>query len=936
MRRFKSLSAERAFGNAYSKEILLFYLIPLMIGLSGIFFSRQFQTDWVRSLIVLVCVATAEFVIGNSLARLHSEKTKPIFFLLGAIILILGGGVAIWDLSIGYQEERLPDSWEWFYQRFFGLSKILGSLGLFVGLVVMFYMVLRREEEAERLARHFTALTDLMSEGFVLVAPDGTIARVNKNFYTITGLTPEDLQGESNDRCAEKLGLKTLVKDIKSRLEKGVVEYQLTWTNQGKERRILVAGTPVVDEQNNLVSLFAAFRDITEIYEMSAKLERYAFSLQQLVEDRTGKLRSSEERLRNLLIHMSEGFVTLNKSGEIVFVNTRFCEMLKLGRESLMGKPILNFLANGASTVIYRWLGEGGTSHHAPVREEWSLRCSDGGEVAVVAALAPITWDETSPSRYSVVITDISELKRMQTELERRAAELDSANKELRKFGEAKDAFLTAIGHELRTPLSTIMGYVEMFQSGSLGKLENVQERAIAVISRNAERLGSLVEEIIEFSRTQVLGIHLDLSLFQLEVALRECARSFEPQLAAKQMRLEFNFPNLETGVWADRKRLIQTIGVFISNAIKFSPKGTAITLSVDVRPPNGVAISVQDQGIGIDPVHHKRIFETFYQVDQSLSRRYEGAGIGLSVAKAIADAHESFIEVQSSLGKGSCFTWVLPRALFSAGNNFSEEKKLNGTESVLFLDNGLDNERLLWKSFERRGYTVIHAGSSAEALRLASERQPKLFVTHWRGQAGALNLFVERFLSLPNSPNMPVVVLCHKACDDAELSTFVKQSIIPIQVPETEEEIFRRLKEILENAGDLAVVLQEKVFDRQSKSVLVVDEDAAFRRWLEIGLRRKGIICRFLENGEPISKAVEKYAIGTLVIDWDSPRWLRNNGAELEQLLAITERNSAPSIVLMTVTQKTISSMAGTYHILFKPFQIDDLVHILEQQVPS
>jgi len=880
----------------------------------------------------MVCVAVSEFAIGNAVSRLHRAEIKPVYIFLGALILLLGGSVAIWDL---YQSQLYAekDDWETFAEQFFGMSKIFGTAGLFVGLLIMFRIVLRQEEETDKLAQYFTSLADLINEGFAFVTPDGTISRVNRSFCLITGLSEEDLQSPASLSRLEGLGFNHILKTFTNSDENKTTEYQVTWHRKDGPRRLLMNCASLLDSRGNFLGMFAAIRDITDVHEMALRLEKHATNLQKLVEDRTEKLRHSEDRLRNLLLHMSEGFATLDGEGRVTFANERLCQMLKSTKDDVIGKPITDFLNETTKTKIAEWLED--FTQHSAKREEWVVRAADNKEIYVVAALTPIPWKDEAGAQYSLVFTDIGELKRMQVELERRAADLDAANKELRRFGQAKDAFLTTVGHELRTPLSTVLGYLEMFNSGGLGDVSPVQQKAISVITRNAERLRSLIEEIIEFSRIQIRGIEVDLSLFNPEPLIRECCRSFLPSASQKNVTLEFTpLPNT-IGIWADKKRFLQALSIFVSNAIKFSPENSTINVGMQIHKPYGVSVFVKDQGIGIDPIHQKRIFETFYQVDQSLSRRYEGAGIGLSVAKAIADAHASFIQVQSALGQGACFSWVLPHGLFAvlAETGDKKEKKLLDGREILFIKNEIDEDNIFSEYLAKQGASITSVGGSVQGLRALTEQTFDIIIMDCGEQYHSINRVVEKFRELPTCSETPIVFICPRSHPENVELSLSQKGVYHVRLPAPAEEIARRLQVWLNEDSD--ATNGEGLTPREQKSlattIVILDEDTALRRWLETVLQRKGFVCFSIEKTEELTSTVMKYNADYVLIDWDSEQTDNSSNGILENLIMRWEESGSPRVILMTAQRRTLSTLSRQYRILHKPFRMEDLFSVLE-----
>jgi CheY-like chemotaxis protein len=309
-----------------------------------------------------------------------------------------------------------------------------------------------------------------------------------------------------------------------------------------------------------------------------------------------------------------------------------------------------------------------------------------------------------------------------------RAEELERVNAELRELDRAKDGFLTNVSHELRTPLSTVRGYAEMFASGSLGPLEPEQAKGVDVIHRNVQRLEFLIEEMLDFSRMQIQGLKLDRRLVNVANMLTEAGDSLEPSLARKAMRIETGWPADLPPAWCDRNRVGQVLGILLSNAFKFSPEGGVVRLTAETRPPRTLVVHVADAGIGIEPAHQKRIFDKFFQVDSSMTRRYEGAGIGLSIAKSIAEAHGGHLELESAAGEGSTFSLVLPDSLmYPCGGAELTAERQNCLHAlhIIVIDDTVESRETLAGVLREAGCTVAEKRGTFDGFRLASQQAP-------------------------------------------------------------------------------------------------------------------------------------------------------------------------------------------------------------------
>jgi signal transduction histidine kinase/CHASE3 domain sensor protein len=230
---------------------------------------------------------------------------------------------------------------------------------------------------------------------------------------------------------------------------------------------------------------------------------------------------------------------------------------------------------------------------------------------------------------------------------------------EQRELDRLKDDFVATVSHELRTPLTSMMGFLEMIREGEAGELTGDQQRFLAIVYRSSERLQRLVGDLLFVARLDANGLQLQFRDVNIDEVVRETAESSIALARSRELDLR-----VETGdvppVLADRERLGQLVGNLVSNALKFTPAGGAVTLRTYVD--NGrAAIDVEDTGIGIPEPEQDRLFQRFFRSSTATEQAIPGTGLGLVIAKAIAEGHGGSISVRSAPGEGTCFSVRLP-----------------------------------------------------------------------------------------------------------------------------------------------------------------------------------------------------------------------------------------------------------------------------------
>ena len=224
---------------------------------------------------------------------------------------------------------------------------------------------------------------------------------------------------------------------------------------------------------------------------------------------------------------------------------------------------------------------------------------------------------------------------------------------------EAKSDFLAVMSHELRTPLNAIIGYSDLLLMGVPNGVPDPARRQIERIRSASTSLLHLVEEVLSFSRVEAGKEDIRISPVELGTVVRDCVAMIEPLASEKGLSLEVRVDDEPLKVVSDERKVRQILTNLLSNAVKFTEAGS---VEVHARSTNGeIAIDVCDTGIGISPDNIDRIFDPFWQVEQSATRRFGGTGLGLGVARKLAKLLEGRLEVKSEVNAGSVFTLVLP-----------------------------------------------------------------------------------------------------------------------------------------------------------------------------------------------------------------------------------------------------------------------------------
>jgi signal transduction histidine kinase len=276
----------------------------------------------------------------------------------------------------------------------------------------------------------------------------------------------------------------------------------------------------------------------------------------------------------------------------------------------------------------------------------------------------PLKEDEASISKVVIFMENITELTRLEEELRESYVKLENAFADLKENDAIKSEFISTASHELRTPITVINSYVEMFEGGMLGELSTIQREKVAIISSQIEHMIRLVEDMLDVSRLESKALKINKNPIWIDDIARKVIDDLSRLAGLKEQSVSLTVEGLRSEGEGDGSRIKQVFNNLLTNAIKYTQKKGKIEVKIAYEPKN-VRISITDNGIGIAKKDESRVFEKFYTGSgSSLTRESGRMGLGLAIAKGIIEAHEGHIWVESEIGKGSTFIFTLPQKL--------------------------------------------------------------------------------------------------------------------------------------------------------------------------------------------------------------------------------------------------------------------------------
>lgn len=354
--------------------------------------------------------------------------------------------------------------------------------------------------------------------------------------------------------------------------------------------------------------------------------ELVLYQQEQIAEGTQGK-----NKLAAILTGMAEGVIACDTDSRILLINNTIETIFSVTKADCRNKMLLEAIRNNELDKILGLTLQSGQAQQSelsilvPVQKIFQVYAS------------PLTNEDKTIGAV-LVLHDITELKH-----------LENVRKE----------FISNVSHELRTPLTSIKGFIETLMAGALEDKSN-NRRFLSIIQDHADRLGKLINDILELSKLESKEIQLDFKSVDLQEIIRKTVETFTPQLIKSKVTCSLNIKDPLPLVKADQDKIAQVLINLIDNAIKFNRENGAITITATLQP-DSLKVSIHDTGIGLPDTDLPRIFERFYRVDKARSRELGGTGLGLSIVKHIIEAHHGQVGVESIQEQGSTFWFTLP-----------------------------------------------------------------------------------------------------------------------------------------------------------------------------------------------------------------------------------------------------------------------------------
>jgi PAS domain S-box-containing protein len=562
-------------------------------------------------------------------------------------------------------------------------------------------------------------------------------AVVNPEYATMLGYDPATFQ--ANDaQWIERLhpdDRELVVNTYQAYVREEIPDYGVEFrslTQAGDWKWILSLGKIVAwDENGNPLRMVGTHTDISDLKQAEAD----RLQAQQVL--------SELKLLESVLDVVLAGYWDWNFSSQLQYLSPGYKKMLGYEDAELPNEPDLwRQLIFPEDVPVFLECMERHIQSQGkiPYRTEIRYQHKNGSLVWVICSGHVIEWDRDGRAvRMVGCHIDITDRKLAEIQLQQ-------TNEKLFQATQLKNEFLANMSYELRTPLNTILGMNEGLQDEVFGSINARQLQALKNVEISSYCLLELINDLLDVSKIEAGQSELYLSATDLETLCVSSLAFVQKQARKKQIRLAMKLSDTLPSPILDERRIRQVLINLLKNAVKFTPAGGCVTLEVQdaQQDPDHLHISVIDTGIGIAAENFQKLFQPFTQIDSGLNRQYAGAGLGLTLVQRILELHGGQISLTSELGKGSCFSIVIPRGTAKDLSVISTQPvtpkllwtaPLSGRSTVrpapliLLAEDQEDNISSISSYLHAKGYPLILAKNGREAIDLTRINYPDLIL---------------------------------------------------------------------------------------------------------------------------------------------------------------------------------------------------------------
>ena len=650
------------------------------------------------------------------------------------------------------------------------------------------------EELEERVKQRTAEVQDLYDNapaGYHSLDANGCFIRINKTELTWLGYSLEEVIGRPFADFVTPAGLATFKKNFAAFKQRGLLnELEMEFRRKdGTVFQTLVNATAIKDENGNYITSRSTVFDITDRKQAEETIK------------------ASETKYRQLFENMTEGF-SLNEiitdeneqpvNFRILDANEAYGRHNGLQTRDVIGKTILEIIP----AADLRQIETCGKVAQTGEPLEYEYYSQALNRHFSVRAFSP------RRGQFATLFEDITVRKLAEDALRKNRDRLDLANKQLERAMKVKDEFLANMSHELRTPLNGILGMSEILLEGIRGPLNERQQTMVKIIEDSGRHLLSLINDILDLSKIEAEKFDLIMENVAVEDICQICLSFIKEPAMKKGVAVNYHPDPAITFLQADPKRLKQILVNLLSNAVKFTlPEGkVSLTVTADVEK-NSCRFLVSDTGIGIAPEDMHKLFQPFSQIDSSLTRHYEGSGLGLSLVKRLTELHGGVVSVTSEVGRGSHFVVTLPWKPDPVHTSPSTQvvadtppvNTVEGRKNLILVAEDNEANNMIFDDYlTSKGYEVISARDGREALEKALAASPDLILMDVQmPEIDGLEV-IRRLRATPQFSTTPIIAVTAHAMAGDDEKCLEAGATAYMSKPVKLEEMVNRIKKYL------------------------------------------------------------------------------------------------------------------------------------------
>jgi signal transduction histidine kinase/CheY-like chemotaxis protein len=550
-----------------------------------------------------------------------------------------------------------------------------------------------------------------------------------------------------------------------------------------------------------------------------------------------------------ILEGIADGVIVFDADSRAIVANPAIGKILSLPNDEILGRDIKSLIGEAVT--------HGDQELLVGLLQEQELHCPsvkvDWGDKTLSVSFAPVRSIPGQVAGTVAVFRDFT----LEAEIDR-----------------MKSDFVSIVSHELRTPLTSVKGYLDLVLMGAAGPTTKQQDSFLRIARDNAERLHTLVSDLLDISRIESGRMELDVQVVSLARIAEQVTSGLRKEFEDRGLTLLLDVPSDLPEIFGDPDRIAQILMNLLSNAYKYTNQGGAVLKARTIK--DALEVTVSDTGVGISAEDQEELFTPFFRAEDKTVRQQTGTGLGLSITKSLIELHGGEIGVKSEPGMGSTFTFTLP---LPAG--LVEEKPVLPPEAaaellapvaaampeltaipagpwILVADDEPDVSSLFRRQLERAGFRVTVVSQGGRVADVAHQLRPELITLDLLMDVDGLAVLRE-LKADPATANIPVVIISVIPEPQQGLAMGAADYLVK---PIDEKELIECIRRVLHRLGD-----------QKRDKILVVDDEADIVGWLKHFLTHSGYQVAEAYDGVQALEAVVADKPDLILLDMKMPR---------------------------------------------------------------